>query len=163
MNGKVGETMVALQEVISLLEGIASVKLEKDEELGENLAISRDRVVALAPEGAWERKLGAGKLVEVSIADFFPEVVRYGTEVVHVVFYLKYRFPKPVYDTLHGREVQEVSYRAIPLLAAIHVIKRLYGRVHLYLNSERPAPIIVRPNPLGQNKGFEIVIAPRIP
>lgn len=44
----------------------------------------------------------------------------------------------------------EVHYPAETVLAALHAVKALYGAAYLYLNTELPMPLWVRPAPLGE-------------
>jgi len=150
--------METLEELVKKLERITLTKFEV---IGENVAMSVDRVIAIAPEGLWEKKLGLSGYVEVSISDFCPEIVQYGAEVTHGMIYMRYDLPKPIH-TPSGEEIREVSYKAVPLLAIVYLLKRFYGRVYMYLNVERIAPLIIRPHKLGEDRGgYEGLIAPR--
>jgi len=149
--------MNSLKELVEELRRITLMEFEMAE---ENVAMSVDKVVTIAPEGLWERKLGLDRYVEVSISDFCPEIVQYGSEM-HKTVYMKYSLPKPVH-TPNGRKTSEVSYKAVPLLAIVYLLKRLYGEVHIYLNVERLVPLIIRPHKLGEDAGsYEGLIAPR--
>jgi len=159
--------MVDAEEIVKLLEELISVKLQATEVctrcLGCRSYLSTDRTLAVAPEGTWEEKKSKGQYTEVDLADLEPEIIKYGTETEHKVLYLKYRYRKPVYNPLSKNTVTEVSYKAELVLAAAHAIKRLYNRLYVYVNTEEVAPIIIRPNKLGENKDYEIIVAPRIP
>jgi len=152
------KNMKSLKELIEELERIISMKFEVME---GNIAMSMDKVIAIAPEGLWEKKLGLNGYIEVSISDFCPEVVRYSAEAMHEVVYMKYNLPRPV-RTLSGKETREVSYKAVPFLAIVYLLKKFYGIVYIYLNIERLAPLIIRPHKLGEDKGgYEGLIAPK--
>ena len=149
--------MNSLKELVEELRKITLMEFEIAE---ENVAMSVDKVVAIAPEGLWERKLGLDGYIEVSISDFCPEIVQYSSEM-HRMVYMKYSLPKPV-RTLSNRKTSEVSYKAVPLLAIAYLLKRLYEEVHIYLNVKRLTPLIIRPHKLGEDAGgYEGLIAPR--
>mgnify|MGYP000120728995 FL=1 len=158
--------MVDAEEIVKLIEELISVKLEATEVctrcLGCGSYLSIDRTLAVAPEGTWEEKKSRGQYTEIELADLEPEIVKYGTKIEHEVLYLRYRYQKPVYNPLSKNTVTEVSYKAELVLAAAYIIKKLYNRLHVYVNIEEVAPLIVRPNKLGENKDYEIIVAPRI-
>jgi len=144
-----------------LVEELESITLTKFEGVDENVVMSVDKVVTIAPVGFWEKKIGLNGYVEVSVSDFCPEIVKYGAELTYGMVYMKYSLPRPI-RTLGGGETREVSFKAVPLLALIYLLKRFYGRFYIYLNVERLAPLIVRPSRLGvDEEGFEGLIAPR--
>ncbi|MCS7365170.1 MAG: hypothetical protein NDF54_07030 [archaeon GB-1867-035] len=150
--------MKSLREFVEELERITLTKFEL---IGENVAMSVDRVVTVAPVGYWERKIGLDGYVEVSLSDFCPEIVRCDGEVMGGMVYLRYSLPRPI-RTLSGGETGMVSFKAVPLLALIYLLKRFYGRFYIYLNVKRLAPLIVRPSKLEvDEEGFEGLIAPR--
>jgi len=150
--------MILIKELVEELERITLTKFEVK---GENEAMSVDKVVAIALEGFWEKKLGLDGYTEVCISDFCPEIICYGADATRGTVYLKYSLPKPI-STLSGNKTKEVSYKAVPFLAIVHLLKRLYGMFYIYLNVERLAPLIIRPHRLGEDKkGFEGLISPR--
>jgi hypothetical protein len=56
----------------------------------------------------------------------------------------------------------EVKYPAETTLALLYTIKQLYGAAHLYLNTELPMPLWIRPAPLGEEtQGAQAVIQAR--
>ena len=154
--------MVSFKNLVNEIAKISSIEFDIDC-LGKNTAMSKDKVIAIAPEGFWEKKLGYEGYINVDITDFCPEIVHYGTEVVHIVFYLKYELPSPIYDQLHKKEISEISYKAIPLLAIAHLFKKYYGSVYIYLNINKLAPLVIRPHRFEEKEeGYEGIIAPRI-
>lgn len=154
--------MVSFKDLVNELIKISSIEFDIGC-LGKNTAMSKDKVVAITPEGFWEKKLGHEGYINVDITDFYPEIVYYGTEVIHVVFYLKYKLPSPIYDQLHKKEISEISYKAVPLLTMAYLFKKYYENVYIYLNINKLVPLLIRPHRFEEKEeGYEGIIAPRI-
>ena len=144
----------------TFVKELEKITLKKYNFIKTNVVMSADKVVAIALEGEWEKTVGTNGYVEVDLSDFCPEILQYGTETA---FYLKYSLAKPI-RSFNGKEIKEVSYQAIPLLAIMYLFKKMYGEVHIYLNVKRLAPLIIRPGKLGERgkRYYEGVIAPRV-
>jgi len=147
----------------TFVKELEKITLKKYNFIKTNVIMSADKVVAIALEGEWEKTIGTNGYIEVDLSDFCPEILQYGAETAYRTFYLKYSLAKPI-RSFNGKKIKEVSYQAIPLLAIMHLFKKMYGEVHIYLNVKRPAPLIIRPSKLGERgkRYYEGLIAPRV-
>ncbi len=136
-------------------------------------ALSEDHSIGLYAEVVpYKIRQNLGGYQSVEIADFLPrqQVERVATGV-RVEWFLEYtplrgvRFRAERLQYLEEgwwAQTAEVTYPAATVLALLSAVKSLYGAAYLYLNTELPMPLWVRPAPLDQpTPGGQVVLQAR--
>ena len=136
-------------------------------------ALSEDHTLGLYVE-AIPRKMreNAAGFREVEIADLVPQVIPEVTRTgLHVEWFLEYPGLRGVRfraERLQYLEegwwgiTSEVKDPAATVLSLLHVMKAEYGAAHLYLNTELPMPLWLRPAPMeAECQGVQAVVQAR--